>query len=404
MNNFNPANLELRLDNTGAELSSGAAAAQDAPQTYLDQIRHAVQTFEKFQTDRNTDVFVYFGPIERHGYDLLCEAFHGAKTPRAQATLILSTFGGDPHTAFRIARALSHRYPQGGIEVLVPGWCKSAGTLICIGANELVLADSSELGPLDVQVLKPDEMIGRMSGLDILRGMESLKDGILMSFKQFLVDINAGTGMTTKSAADVATKLAIGIYEPILQQVDPMRLGEMEAALQIAYDYGSRLDERYRNLQANALQRLVHAYPSHNFVIDRKEAKSLFKRVRTPDQIESIIASYCTRMSPLGLNPTGGLMVQSLDKLIESLKQKLPHENSESQGDADETTEPQSSPEAPVTNNSSETESESEPSQSRPRTSNDNDSTSISNDSPANEDGETPATNTRQRRNRQASV
>lgn len=402
MNNFNPADLELRLDSAGTELNSGTAAASDAPHTYLDQIRHVVQTFEGFQATEDTDVFIYFGPIERQGYDLLCEAFHAVRTPRLHATLILSTYGGDPHAAFRIARALSHRYPQGDIKVLVPGWCKSAGTLICIGANELLLADSSELGPLDVQVLKPDEMIGRMSGLDILRGMESLKDGILMSFRQFLVDINAGTGMTTKSAADVATKLAIGIYEPILQQVDPMRLGEMEAALQIAYDYGSRLDERYRNLQANALQRLVHAYPSHSFVIDRKEARSLFKRVRTLEQNESIIASICTKMSPLGLNPTGGLMVQSLDQLIESLKQKLPHENSESQGDADETTEPQSSPEAPVNTNSSETKLE--PSHPRPGTSNDYESTSIGNNSPANENGEAPATNTRQRRNRQAVV
>src|SRR5690606_16059644 len=96
--------------------------------------------------------------------------------------------------------------------------------------------------------------------------------------------------------ADVATKLAIGIYEPILGQVDPMRLGEMEAALQIAFEYGDRLDGKFKNLKPDALLQLVHGYPSHSFVIDRKEARTLFKRVRAPNSDELEIATTIERM------------------------------------------------------------------------------------------------------------
>ena len=248
------------------------------------------EALRAYQTTNDVDVWAYCGSIERSGYEELCTLFEENDSPRTNATLVLCTYGGDPHAAFRIARALSHRYPNGKISTLVPAWCKSAGTLICIGSNQLILCDAAELGPLDVQVQKPDEMIGRISGLDILRGMESLKEGLLGSFRQFLIDINTGTGISTKAAADVATKLAVGIYEPILGQIDPMRLGEMEAALQIAFEYGRRLDARFQNLKAHALLRLVHAYPSHSFVIDRKEAKSLFHRVRPADRVESIIA------------------------------------------------------------------------------------------------------------------
>ncbi|KVX03999.1 hypothetical protein ASL22_08465 [Alcaligenes faecalis] len=398
--NTNPHLDAVQLDEVSATPTASIAdTGASHSSAGEEQIRRLIQSLESFQSNEDTDVHIYFGPIERLGYELLCESFEASAPPRRNATLILSTYGGDPHAAFRIARALSHRYPDGKIKVLVPGWCKSAGTLICIGADELLLADCSELGPLDVQVLKPDEMIGRMSGLDILRGMESLKGGILDSFRQFLVDINTGTGMSTKSAADVATKLAIGIYEPILQQVDPMRLGEMEAALQIAFDYGSRLDERFRNLRANALQRLVNAYPSHSFVIDRKEAKTLFKRVRRPGQFESIIATICTKLSPLALNPTGAVEVKSLNKMIEALKQKLPQTNSELQGESDENAEPTSSHEAPLNTNASENELE--PSESREGASNDHDASSGVDDSPTNEGSEAPSESpVRQRRNR----
>ena len=277
---------------------------------------------EDYQNKENCDLFLYSGPIERKGYDDLCLRISENETPRSNAILLLSTFGGDPHAAFRIARALNHNYPQGKLRVLVPNWCKSAGTLICIGADELILCDSSELGPLDVQVQKPDEMIGRISGLDILRGMESLKGGILSSFRQFLVDINAGTGISTKSAADVSTKLAIGIYEPILAQVDPMRLGEMEAALQIAYEYGRRLNEKSDILQADALLQLVHGYPSHSFVIDRKEARVLFKQVRAPNEIEMHIVDFTERL--IGKNtPHVRPNVYRLDAIIDTLREKL---------------------------------------------------------------------------------
>src|SRR5690606_26474955 len=166
--------LDLRQD---VELM-GPQKNTSAPSDAILRLHEFVQAGQLYQEENDCDVFVYAGPIERRGYDLLCNKFATHPNPRSNAILMLSTFGGDLHAAFRVARALSHRYPNGKIRVLVPSWCKSAGTLICIGAHELVLGDSSELGPLDVQVQKPDEMIGRISGLDILRGMESLKTGL----------------------------------------------------------------------------------------------------------------------------------------------------------------------------------------------------------------------------------
>lgn len=234
-----------------------------------------------------TDVFAYFGPVERKGYDLLCKSLPANK--QTNALLVLCTYGGDPDAGYRIARALLHHYGK-NFRVLLPSYCKSAGTLICIGAHELLMADSSELGPLDIQIRKKDELFQQNSGLDIVRGISFLNESAIDLFRDYLLDVNAGSGVSTKTASEIASRLVIGLYEPMYAQVDPMRLGEMNAALQIAVSYGERLQKKSENLKVNALNRLIHGYPSHSFVIDRAEAREIFERVASPSPVELHVA------------------------------------------------------------------------------------------------------------------
>ncbi len=253
----------------------------------MDQ-KSATQAFH----DKDTDILAYVGPVDRVGYDALCRVLRGTSR-RKNCVFAIATFGGNPNAGYRIARALSHHYPPDGkISVLVPDYCKSAGTLICIGAHELIIADRGELGPLDIQVQKPDEMFKSASGLDIIRGLTYLQDAALETFRSYLVDINQGSGLSTKSASEIASKLTIGLHEPIFAQIDPIRLGEMQAALTIAHEYGARLNKRYGNLQANALSKLSGSYPAHGFVIDRKEARGLFNNVRCPEEYENVIGDW----------------------------------------------------------------------------------------------------------------
>ena len=44
----------------------------------------------------------------------------------------------------------------GRLRVIVPDFAKSAGTLIALAADKIVMSDSSELGPIDPQFLKKD--------------------------------------------------------------------------------------------------------------------------------------------------------------------------------------------------------------------------------------------------------
>lgn len=233
--------------------------------------------------DKSTDIITYAGHVSAEGYEAICQALETKGS--AHALLVLSTPGGDPHAGFRIARALQHAYEK--FDALVPRYCKSAGTLIVVGASRLYLDDMSELGPLDIQVKKNDELIGNNSGLDIIQAVNYIQSQAMNAFSQYLIELTKNAGLSTKVASEIASKLTIGLFEPIAGQIDPMRLAEMQRAMEIAYEYGTRLAQKSGNLRTNGLQDLVSAYPSHGFVIDRKEAKRLFIDVLRPNSMLS---------------------------------------------------------------------------------------------------------------------
>ncbi|MBU1357448.1 MAG: SppA protein [Gammaproteobacteria bacterium] len=250
-------------------------------------IKDAIAAFKA----EGTDVYGYAGPIEKPGYELICDLLEGNSGKRREkALLYLCTGGGNPNAGYRIARAFIHHYGAENFRVAIPAECKSAGTLISIGASALVFFDKGELGPLDVQFQKQDEIFQQSSGLDIVRGMTYLQSDALDTFNKYLMEINGGSGLSTKVASEIASKLVMGIYEPMYAQIDPIRLGEMNAALQIAHEYGTRLNEKSKNLKLGALSKLINSYPTHGFVIDRAEARSLFQNVVAPSEHEQSLA------------------------------------------------------------------------------------------------------------------
>ena len=153
---------------------------------------------------------------------------------------------------------------------------------MAIAANNLIIGDQGELGPLDIQFQKRDEIFEQSSGLDIFKAVNFLEDRALMELRKYMVDIKAGTGITTKLSAEIATKLIDSIIKPIACQIDPIKIGEHQRAIGIAQEYGFRLNDMTHTLKPDALSGLIGGYPSHGFVIDRKEAAELFVKVFSP--------------------------------------------------------------------------------------------------------------------------
>lgn len=228
------------------------------------------------------DIYRYAGQIRMNGYEAFCDAMENRPDKSAdRALLIIGTPGGDPDAGFRIARALQHTYPKEGFDALVPRYCKSAGTLVLLGAKKLYMADRSELGPLDIQIKKGDELFGRNSGLDINQAVDFLKDEAVSTFSAYMYKL-VRQGLSTKVATDIATKLVNGLFNPIAAQIEPLRLAEMQRATTVTYAYGNRLADVGGNVAPGGLETLVGGYPSHGFVIDRREARAIFKVVESP--------------------------------------------------------------------------------------------------------------------------
>lgn len=237
--------------------------------------------------DYDGDIILYYGPISRGGYDQISDILESSIVRKNKVCLALETTGGDPDAGYRIARALNHYYEN--VEVLISGICKSAGTLVCLGARKIIFGDRGELGPLDIQLSKPEELNENISGLVMIQAINALQEQMLSSFRENLVDIRHGSQIRTKMAADIAVKLAEGFVSPIAAKIDPVTLGEHQRAMQIAFDYGGRLSEMSENVKADAMLQLVVNYPSHSFVIDRKEARNLFHNVESPDETNMAI-------------------------------------------------------------------------------------------------------------------
>ena len=233
-----------------------------------------------------SDVILFNQPIDPQVSDKFHARLESIPKKHTNAFLIFATFGGDAHAAYVIARDLQLRYKE--IVVCIAGDCYSAGTLFVCCANELVITDRGRLGPLDVQLVKRDEIGERISGLTVGIALQELQRESFEAFMGFVTNLKEAFGvqLSLKTAMEVATDLTTGVFQEVYRQIDPIRLAEDARYLRIASHYGEILAKASGNLKPNAVDRLLKGYPSHECIIDRTEAGELFKRVRPPEQDE----------------------------------------------------------------------------------------------------------------------
>lgn len=221
------------------------------------------------------------------------------------ALLMLCTYGGYPDAAYKIARSIQIAYntaeekkkedsPQ--FYLFVNGPCKSAGTLIATGADNYLLTDAAEFGPIDAQIRKPDEAGERTSGLVTVEAFDPLRKQALTTFCDIFSHLrhDVNFALSSRMAAEIANNLTVGLLAPVYAQIDPLRVAELDRILRIGAGYAERLS--HGNLIDGAIGILLARYPSHSFVIDRDEAKKvLFKNVEYPiDELANLGEYFCS--------------------------------------------------------------------------------------------------------------
>ena len=87
-----------------------------------------------------------------------------------QLDVILETPGGSAEVAEDIVDLLRERFD--GVSFIIPGWAKSAGTIMAMAGDEILMEPSSALGPIDAQITNRGKLF---SAEALLEGLEKIK-------------------------------------------------------------------------------------------------------------------------------------------------------------------------------------------------------------------------------------
>jgi hypothetical protein len=245
------------------------------------------------------DCILFNGPVDESMFSDLVKEVSELRENQSKCVMILTTYGGFANEAYKIGKFLQNIYKD--ISIFVPTVCKSAGTLIACSANSIIMGPLSELGPLDVQISKRDEIFERRSGLVTSYAMRDLRKQTYELFEYCMLNIKSrGRSISLKMASELAAKMTTDVIGKIYAGVSFESLGEDARDLQIASEYAKRLDARFRNTREGCVDRLVHGYPTHDFVIDFDEASELFARVEKPT---ALLQELLTRVGPEAYEP-----------------------------------------------------------------------------------------------------
>jgi ClpP class serine protease len=91
-------------------------------------------------------------PISLDYSDLLPIADQIENLPGEEIDIILETPGGSGEVAEDIVRIIRNKFSKVGF--IIPGWCKSAGTIMALSGDEILMDESSALGPIDAQIYR----------------------------------------------------------------------------------------------------------------------------------------------------------------------------------------------------------------------------------------------------------
>jgi Serine dehydrogenase proteinase len=203
--------------------------------------------------------------------------------------LVIDSPGGDPAAAYRLATFLRDRC--GGFVAVVPRWAKSAATLIALGADEIILGDYGELGPLDMQLRDPQS--GQLaSALNEYQALYELYEFAMGAFGETMRRLRRRHQLTTTELMPSAIRIALGMTRPLLEDLDTVHYTYISRELRLAQEYAIRLlRHNYAEDEAREVARLLSEdYYDHGFVIDAEEAARIgLRTVKRPSAEQGTI-------------------------------------------------------------------------------------------------------------------
>lgn len=191
--------------------------------------------------------------IDRDDTAGFMELLHNIQ-PEENIDLLLHTRGGDVDAAEKLVTLVQATVGGGQLRVVIPDFAKSAGTLMTLGADGLIMSDSSELGTIDPQIWTDD-------------GHGNL---ICHSVLSYLDTYKIHSDALREKPDDPVSRL-------MLDKLDPTTLRHYEAIRQRARNFAEdQLKRKGRNFSQIASALLdIARWPSHGQMIKWQDAREL---------------------------------------------------------------------------------------------------------------------------------
>lgn len=166
---------------------------------------------------RNRDILVYASdstknaPTQIDYSDLLPFSDQLSNLTGDSIDIILETPGGFAEVVEDMVKQVRSRYEKVGI--IIPGYCKSAGTIFSMAGDEILMGPMSALGPIDAQIMFNHK---KFSADAFLEGLLKIKKEVLSAGKlnpayiPMLQNISPGEIQHCENAQTLSKKL---VYE-----------------------------------------------------------------------------------------------------------------------------------------------------------------------------------------------
>jgi hypothetical protein len=225
--------------------------------------------------------------------------------------VFVCSFGGDPDVAFNSVNILRTKCKK--LVMFIPDNAKSAATLLCLGADEIVMALGAQLGPLDMQVQDPRNSPENISALSGYQALEAVANFLHTEIDVTVKQLYRKARTNIRDSLSYAMKLVDSMARPLFEQVNPLDLGYFSNSLAVSEKYGVELLCRYKQKSEidakQIVSCLVRNYPSHSFIIDLLEAQKIGLSAREPNADESRIMDeiYARLLKDTALQKHGAL-------------------------------------------------------------------------------------------------
>lgn len=178
-----------------------------------------------------------------------------------QVDLFLYTRGGDVLTPWRLVHLIREYTPR--FSVLVPFRCYSAGTLLCLGADEIVMGKMGELGPIDpsvVNAFNPQDPNNPSAKVPVN-----------------IEDVYSYLALAGEKAGVCSADQQVKAFTLLAERIHPLALGNVHRNYLLIRSLAKKLLAMHQQpLEESRIEHIVDSLTeklyAHNHMISRREA------------------------------------------------------------------------------------------------------------------------------------